>query len=309
MQNSEYFWKNFRLGSELQIAGTFIYNALYSFDNMESFFYEHECFEFLYNASVGIERLEKIALILLEHNSNFDQNDFEKTLITHSHIDLIGRIKKFKELSLGKTHNKFLQLLTNFYKSSRYDRYNFSSVFHPNQDQKQLVEFIQENLNLEIEYSSFFPTAIDNQIKKFVGKTILRISTTLYDLIRERAYELKTFTYEIVSFSKAYKIFMEQEYSFDKERNLQKEIIVSLINNNKEDGFFKFVETIKPLDFEMYSPNTYINFLINVQKNRYILDELDYLHEEYGFDKERQWSIDAIGASIDFDEMDDDKND
>lgn len=101
---------------------------------------------------------------------------------------------------------------------------------------------------------------------------------------------------------------MEQEYSFEKERNLQKEIIVSLINNNKEDGFFRFVETIKPLDFKMYSPNTYINFLINVQKNRFILDELDYLHEENGFDRERQGSINAIGSSIDFDELNDDEH-
>mgnify|MGYP007108086072 CR=1 FL=1 len=36
------FWKNFRLGTELQISGSLIYNALYSLDQIEYFYYEHE---------------------------------------------------------------------------------------------------------------------------------------------------------------------------------------------------------------------------------------------------------------------------
>jgi hypothetical protein len=69
----DYFWKNFRLGTELQISGSFIYNALYTLDNMQTFYYEAECFEFLYNMSVGFERLQKIAVILLEHDKNGHQ--------------------------------------------------------------------------------------------------------------------------------------------------------------------------------------------------------------------------------------------
>lgn len=34
------FWKNFNLGKELDIAGSFIYNGLHSFYLMESFYYE-----------------------------------------------------------------------------------------------------------------------------------------------------------------------------------------------------------------------------------------------------------------------------
>ena len=90
----EYFWKNFRLGTELQISGSFIYNALYFFDQMEHFCNDEEIFEFLYNTSVGLERLEKIAIILLEHDSSMDQEEFEKTLITHSHLELLDRIKE-----------------------------------------------------------------------------------------------------------------------------------------------------------------------------------------------------------------------
>ena len=47
---------------------SFIYNGIYSLDNMESFHNVEECFEFLYNISVGIERLQKILVILVEHD-------------------------------------------------------------------------------------------------------------------------------------------------------------------------------------------------------------------------------------------------
>lgn len=303
--NAETFWKNFRLGSELQIAGTFIYNSLFSFENMEHFHYEHECFEFLYNASVGLERLEKITLILLEYSKDFDQADYERTIITHSHIELIGRIKKCKDVNLGKIHYKFLHLLTNFYKSSRYDRFNISSVFHPNQDQKILVEFIEENLSVTVTYDSFFPTANDKKIKQFIGKIILTIANTLYDIIRERAYELNVYTYEVVSFSKAYKIFMERDYSFEKEKQLQKEILINLINYKNKTPFYNFIETIEPLDFDIYEPNQYIKFLLNIQKNRDILDELHHLNEEADFNIDRLAAIDAIGSDVIFDETTD----
>lgn len=140
----EYFWKNFRLGTELQVSGSFIYNALYFFDQMECFNNEEEIFEFLYSLSVGIERLEKIAIILLEHDKSTNQEEFEKTLITHSHSDLIDRIKKNRQLNLGKCHNKFIQLLSNFYKSMRYGRFNITSVYEPNQDALKFGEYLRQ---------------------------------------------------------------------------------------------------------------------------------------------------------------------
>ncbi|WP_028298626.1 hypothetical protein [Olivibacter sitiensis] len=66
------FWKNFRLGTELQISGGLIYNGLCSFDQIEYFYYEHEVFEFLYSLSIGLERLEKIVVILTEHDEEMD---------------------------------------------------------------------------------------------------------------------------------------------------------------------------------------------------------------------------------------------
>jgi|SRR5690554_508731 len=110
------FWKNFRLGTELHISGSLIYNALHSFDQIEYFYYEHDVFEFLYSLSIGLERLEKIVVILTEHDEEIDQEEFEKTLITHNHLELLKRIKKKHTINLGKQHVKLLQFISDFYR-------------------------------------------------------------------------------------------------------------------------------------------------------------------------------------------------
>lgn len=193
----EYFWKSFRLGTELQVSGSFIYNALYFFDQMECFNNEEEIFEFLYSLSVGIERLEKIAIILLEHDKSTNQEEFEKTLITHSHSDLIDRIKKNRQLNLGKCHDEFIQLLSNFYKSMRYGRFNITSVYEPNQDALKFIEFLQDELNIEIKTNMILATANNDRIKNFIGKTVGKIATQLYEIVKDEAGRLGTFTYEL----------------------------------------------------------------------------------------------------------------
>src|SRR5690606_24595857 len=120
--------------TELQISGSLIYNALYSLDQIEYFYYEHEVFEFLYSLSIGIERLEKIVVILSEHDEGINQDEFEKTLITHNHLELLKRIRTKHTINLGKQHVKFLQFISDFYKRSRYSRYNLKSVYEKNQD-------------------------------------------------------------------------------------------------------------------------------------------------------------------------------
>lgn len=249
-----YFWKNFRLGTELHIAGSYLYDALLAFDRMEHFCYEDECFEFLYKASVGIERLEKIAIILLEHNPTLAQEDFEKSLITHNHMQLLSRIQEKHNLSLGKLHNKFFQLISEFYISTRYSRYNRSSVYLPDQDKFRLVDFIEQELKIKLNSKSWFPTGNDNRIKKFIGKIISKIALQLYELIKELSYENRLATYEIRYDSKAFKIFIAKEFTFEMERLSQREILTYLLNNpDMDDGFLKFVRSINPINLDGYS--------------------------------------------------------
>jgi hypothetical protein len=156
--NVDQYWKNVNLNKELHIAGSFLYDAIYGLEKMRHFCYEDECFSFLYNTSVGIERLEKIVIILLEHNNEKDQEQFEKSLITHNHLELINRIDRITSLTLGKEHKKFLSLLSDFYKSYRYDRYNLPSEIGEDKDQLALISFVSESLGMEIKTGMIFPT-------------------------------------------------------------------------------------------------------------------------------------------------------
>lgn len=293
--NVDQYWKNINLNKELHIAGSFLYDAIYGLEKMKHFCYEDECFSFLYNTSVGIERLEKIVIILLEHNNKKDQKQFEKSLITHNHLELINRINRITSLTLGKEHKKFLSLLSDFYKSYRYDRYNLPSEIGEDKDQLALISFVSESLGMEIKAGMIFPTEIDKQIRNFLGKIIGKIATQLYRIIQEA----KTFTNELRYDSKAAKIFYanEKAYNFIDERICQKEVLVYLMNNqNTDNGWIEFIKSIKPLDLDPGVNIEYIKFLLDIKNDTYgVIDEISQIYEDIGFDKERYEMISLIG--------------
>lgn len=304
MDKANYFWKNFRLGTELQISGSFIYNALFTLENMETFYYEEECFEFLYHASVGLERLEKVAIILIEHEESHSQEEFEKSLVTHDHRKLIKRIRDHRMLNLGKVHTKFLTLLSNFYKSVRYDRYNLSSVYHPVNDKKELIQFISEELKIDIVTDLPFSTGVTPEIKRFIGKIIGKIAVDLYEIIRSEAYRLNTNTYELAYNSKAFKIFISKEFDFSREKLMQREVCLYLLKSLPDGELKKFIDGIKPLEFGQFHSNFYFENMFNYHKDRSILDEIQHHYEENKFNKTREEEIMALGSNINFDDFD-----
>lgn len=143
MNNSQ-FWKNFNLGTELGISGRFIYNGLRTFHEIDSLYHDDEVFEVLYNLAVGLERLLKIAVVLIEHDTATNQEEFERSLITHTHLDLLARVRSQHKLNLGLVHNEFLQLLGTFYNTHRYGRYSVTSVEKVSIEKHALHAFIEE---------------------------------------------------------------------------------------------------------------------------------------------------------------------
>ena len=301
--DADYFWKNFRLGSELQISGSFIYNGLFTLENMETFHYEEECFEFLYNISIGIERLEKVAIILIEHDGSVPQETFEKSLITHNHLELLNRIKKNRQLILGKQHIKFLEILTNFYKSVRYDRFNLTSVFQPPQDQQKLIQFISEELQMEIRTGIPFPTGASDRIKTFVGNIVGRIATQLFDIIESDATRLHTFTYEMPYDSKAFKIFRIREFDFSMEKLMQREALLFILKEMPNDELKKFINSIEPLKFNNFHTNEYLKSIMNFHGNRSVVDEMEHIYEDNKIDPNRISSVRLLGSSFNFEAM------
>ena len=137
-------------------------------------------------------------------------------------------------------------------------------------------------------------TANDDRIKKFIGKTVGKIVTQLYEIVKDEAGRLGTFTYELRYGSKPYKIFMCEEFTFHKENLFKKEIIVRLLNHEDDDAFVDFVKEIEPLPLENGDNQTYVKYLIHSHKNIGMLEELTCLHEE-NLDKERMEIVELIG--------------
>lgn len=296
--NKTDYWKNFKLGKELDVSGRFIYNGLQSFHEMEHFAYEEEIFEFLYSISVGIERLLKVALILTEHNDAVDQKVFEKSLITHNHGELLKRIKNNHQTNFSKVHNEFLGLLSKFYKTYRYGRYDFESMVVNDWEKTEFIDFLNKYLSISIDITTpFSGTPNDTKIKKFIGKLVGKISADLYEIIWNEAHRLNIYTYEIRCPSKAFKIFIAKEYDFEKEDTLRRELLIYFLNSNNEGDQARFLRSIKPLNFDPALEGDYISCFDSNVKTIGIMDELECLYEDDVKDfKNRKDQLSAIGS-------------
>ena len=304
------FWKNFELCTELNISGRFIYNGLHTFHEMQHFAYEEEIFEFLYNISVGIERLLKIAVILIEHNETVDQNNFKKNLITHNHVELLRRVKNAHKLNFSNTHNDFLELLRKFYKASRYGRYNLDAM---TTEQTEFINFLNKGLSISIEINDFVTQTQNHiRIKKYLGKIVGKIASDLYEIIGQEARRLNIYTYEVRYGSKAFKIFAAKEYDFEKEDILRRELLVYFVNSNDDGDHSRFIRSLTPLSFDPGNEADYISCFDSNVKTISILDELKQLYEDEVKDvKGRKGALEAIGSAhlyYDPNEVDDEED-
>jgi hypothetical protein len=302
-----YFYKNFNMGREIDIAGTFIYNGMKSFDMMEGFSEECDVFHFLYSLAVGIERLQKVLLVLLE---NFPDeiteeniNDFEKSLITHSHQKLHERISAKLQISFNAHQNAFLQLLTQFYDTCRYDRFNISPNYQKERD--LFISFLSNRLNVEIRVDkAFFDTPNDIRTKKFLGRIVGSITRTYFNAIRDQARKLNLYTYELRFDSPAYKLFMSelkdnsfQELLFN-ERIALAEFLVYLLNHDSEEEIRGYIDSIEPLKLGLNEMEIFFNKICKGKVPTVLVDAVTYRYEEVGNPAERLKIMDDLSSYI-----------
>lgn len=280
----EVFWKNFNIGTELDISGIFLFNAMNAFDKIYTFNNSEEIFEILYNFSVGIERLEKIVIILTEYNSVEDKEKFNESIKCHNHVSLMERIRKHHTVNLSKSHNNFLKLLTNFYKTMRYDRYNINVVADYDKEKQAFISFLSTNLdNVEIVDGDINLSKNNNRIKKILGKTVKKITSQLYDIITEESQRLNIYTYEIKYDSKAAKIFLDNNIDFNRDNIFKKEIFYYLISCSEKI----MVNGIEPLGFDIANIENYLRALFSNEQYMDVRDEVESLFDEIKNKKRR----------------------
>ncbi|MBL3575583.1 hypothetical protein JMK10_00330 [Rhodovulum sulfidophilum] len=294
MRPDEY-WKNFNLGTELDISGRFLFNGLQAFHEMKHFAAEEDAFEFLYSVAVGVERLLKIAIILTEHDTAADQESFEKSLITHSHQDLALRLREPQGLKFPARENEFIAILGRFYTSQRYGRYSLKSVFVPTQERDELVKFLEKHLEIKIDTSGWLTvTRNERKHRKFIGKVVSKIVNPVHKIIEEEARRLNIYTYEIDCQSKASKIFLSKKFDFEDEDILQAELMAYFLSSEARGPNAQLIrDLIKPLSFDPALEGEYLAALRSDRKKIAVLDELESHYEDVTNFKERRDLLEA----------------
>jgi hypothetical protein len=308
--NASDFWKNFRLGEELQIAGSFIYNGLRQFHKLRLLDHDDELFEFLYNLSVGLERLLKIAVALHEHTDAIDQNALEQSLITHNHLDLVARLREHVTINFGTPHNDLLQLLGKFYKTLRYDRFSISSVYKGKKEVDAIRGLLSKHLNVEFPDDSFpfSGTFNEDRYRAFIRHTVLKISRTVYKIIHDRSSAVGLYTYELRHGSKAQSVFL-REVDIADEDILWKELLIFFMNVDPSTRYLEFLKGIKPLEFDPASVGDYLDCFQSDASKAEVMDELETYYQEMDPEerKERLEMMGVIGApGVYFDDPEED---
>lgn len=300
---SKWYYKNFNMVVELDIAGEFIYNGIYELNRMKLITNDAPTFSALYNISVGIERLQKIVLVLWKLNDTCDEKEFEKSLITHNHSLLRDEIKNYakgiKYVDFNERENEFISLIQEFYNLARYERFNIDGK---NNDEitivkKYLTKYLKDDL------TPFMGEGIKmtDGIKELFGRVIGRISLKYYKLVKLGSDKNFTYTFELRSDSKAQKIFLSDyrkqslmEGQFN-EKIAFKEILIYIRNSRDKNSFLKYLEEIKPLHFDPELINDYLSELSEANISQSLIDEVEYLYDEENYSIKRANIVDLIG--------------
>lgn len=301
-------YKNFNMGTELDIAGEFIYDGINALNQIGTIEEYAGLFSFLYHTAVGIERLQKIIVVLYETVNIENYENFEKELITHSHTKLNKWICKFSDPKLNARENAFLQLLTSFYNSARYDRFNLNSQFA--KEKEGFKKFLTSQFADIIEYHPLDSSVIlvTPCVKEMLGRVIGSLSKKYYNLVRSGCKEANTFTYEIRTDSKAEKVFLStySKHSLQMQKITEslafKELLVYLRNTKEKHGLIHYINNIVPLEFDPALVNDYINEISKGTIPQSLIDETETLYIENNYSKDREEQIEIIGCSnVDFD--------
>jgi hypothetical protein len=300
--NQDQFWRNFSLNRELHVSGGFIYDGMHELSNLETFCNADEVFQVVYPLAVGFERLLKVAIVLIEYKSGMDQAQFEKSLISHNHLELLRRVDSVHKLHFRREHNELLQILGKFYKSYRYDRFEIKSVFSESPETDLLLQYLSKHVQADLSRDRLFgerPFCPD-EVKVFLARTCEFMTTRLYKVIEETAMAIPLYTYELRSDSKAFKVFLSEELSFLKESLLWKEILVFLLNRRHTSPEIDFIKSIEPLDLDPGMIPEYLECLGSDIKKLGCIDELDELYKQLPNVSERKSMVSAIASGVDF---------
>ena len=123
--NTKQMRESIVMAKELDVAGELVYAALEKINKIDTYEEVSDIFFILYHLSVGIERLQKILLVVLNDVELDKIQDFLENIKIHSHKKLHNQISNHIEISFSSAQNALLAVLAEFYTVERYGRFDF----------------------------------------------------------------------------------------------------------------------------------------------------------------------------------------
>lgn len=304
MNNIEYF-KNFNLLSEIHLAGSFSYNAVSILNTTQDIYYDEHIFMFLYNAAVSVERMQKCVLFIYADLTEDNIDEYAANLKSHSHQKLQNQIVKTTKLKLSADQNLLLSLLQNFYANGRYSNFSFIKTYNY---KKEFENFVVKCFGKDMLKKHFITeeTYVSENAKEYIGRTLGKLLLSYHKLIREKAYELNIYTYELRYGSAAERVFLNQfsksslQAMNKNERAVITELIIYLANSYFIDtGVLNLIHRIKPLELDNALINNYLGDMLNKQIPNGLDDEVSALYEEMSKEEltSRKELVSIIGDS------------
>ena len=119
-----------------------------------------------------------------------------------------------------------------------------------------------------------------NQIRRFVGKVVKRITDNVFKVVRQRATALNVYTTEIRGDSRAIKTFYGTRLDFIDETIKKKELLLFLMSQKADGAHVQLLKSLDALELEPAMVPAYIKALLNDLHLPYVGGVIDELYTE-----------------------------
>lgn len=309
-------FKSFNMGRELEVAGEFLYDSAKKTMSITGLHNQYEINMILYTGSVGIERLQKIYLCLIQKDPT-DSDSMPKCIWQHNHLALENEIEKHTKSPLQGNSMGLLGIFEEYYNKFRYSNYVPGVL---NSELKNLFARFLKKVNKKFDFDEPYAQYQFEAFKRFYINELGKLAVHYYRLIEEKAREINTYTYEIDSFSNAARVLWstQRRSLYDQmtlEQEATKELLLYLYKNHGETNVFKLLNEMDPLDLDDSLMNDYLSDFCIGKVDDSLIDSVEDLYEEIEDKKkrdERKGLLSLIGNTsviFDYEEDDEDEED
>lgn len=286
---------NFSIREEVQISGALIWKSI---NALEKVYFEKTsintsfCVEYpfltLYLASQGVERIQKSLIELIcknKHINESEKDEVYKLLMSHSHNILNEWIEKNVDIKISRNGRKLLNILSSFYNTTRYARYNDDNYLDSTTPELDLLMKLRDKDSKSNEN-------IKSNFGKYLGEICIKYYCMFIDLCRE----LGIYSYELDPNSSANLVCF---YKKEKKHNLyeeyknkqlsKKEILYWLLKEPNKYPDYRY-SILEPLDLDQESIKQYLYEILCFSEEVYnYYDEVDSYYDELYRRNKAQW--------------------